>query len=41
MEHRNYWHMGRMMSREQFEDEYSDCAAQLDRENKQTRGALN
>ena len=29
-EHQHYWHVGRMMSREQFEDEYSDCAYRLD-----------
>lgn len=25
-EHQHYWHVGRMMSREDFEDQYADCA---------------
>jgi hypothetical protein len=25
-EHNAYWHVGRMMTREQFADEYADCA---------------
>lgn len=25
-EHSHYWHLGRMMTREQFKDEYADCA---------------
>lgn len=28
-EHQAYWHVGRMMTRKQFKDQYGDCAARF------------
>ena len=30
-EHQAYWHIGRMMTRSEWEDEYGDCALRLER----------